>query len=80
MTTIELEIEEQTFEQIQRLADSRGCSWQELVKDLLRQAVPPDGTEGVFLGLFADEPELIDQVVEAAMRAREEQPLRQTSG
>jgi hypothetical protein len=28
------------------------------------------------LGLFRDEPELLDQIVEEAMRARETQPLR----
>lgn len=33
-----------------------------------------------FLGMFAHEPELIDQVIELAMRAREEHPLRQPGG
>ncbi len=73
MTTIQLEIEDQIFDQIRQLADARGCSWQDLVKNLLRQAAPHPATEDVFLGLFGDEPELIDQVVDAAMQAREEQ-------
>jgi hypothetical protein len=37
-------------------------------------------TDDVFLGMFAEEPELLDQVVESAMRAREEHPLRHSGG
>jgi len=80
MATIQLEIDDQTFEQIRRLAEAHGCTWQDLVKDLLQQAAPRPATEDVFLGLFGDEPELIDQIVDAAMKAREQQPLRQTGG
>jgi hypothetical protein len=80
MRTIQLEIEEETFERILRLADSRGCSWQEVVKDLLGQAQPSSSPEDGFLGLFQDEPDLIDEVVEEPMRAREQQPLRQPNG
>jgi hypothetical protein len=34
----------------------------------------------VFLGLFAQEPELLDQVVESVMQAREQHPLRPSGG
>ena len=34
------------------------------------------GDPGAILGLFADEPELMDEVSEAAMVARERDPLR----
>ena len=33
-----------------------------------------------FLGMFADEPELIDQMMGSIMTAREEHPLRQSNG
>ena len=33
-----------------------------------------------FLGMYEDEPELIDEIVEEAMRAREERSLRLPSG
>ena len=42
----------------------------ELLKGTTLPARPP------LLGLFADEPELMDQVVESAMRDREARPLR----
>jgi predicted DNA-binding antitoxin AbrB/MazE fold protein len=36
--------------------------------------------ENPSLGLFADEPELIDEIVEEAMRIRETRPLRSSGG
>lgn len=33
-----------------------------------------------FLGMCADEPELMDEITESIMQAREQHPLRQTSG
>ena len=47
------------------------------VVSLLREqpVVKPAATDEL-LGLFRDEPELLDQIVEEAMSARETQPLR----
>ncbi len=36
--------------------------------------------ENPLLGLFADEPELIDEIMEDAMRQRETRPLRSSGG
>ena len=74
MQTIEIKLDERTLERAQRLAQARQCSVQDLVKDLLARASDP------LVGMFADEPELIDEVVESAMRARENQPLRRAGG
>lgn len=35
---------------------------------------------GAIIGLFADEPELIDEVCESAMQSRERDPLRLADG
>lgn len=35
---------------------------------------------GAIIGLFADEPELIDAVCESAMQSRERDPMRLTDG
>ena len=53
----------------------------ELVVALLRQCPKRKGRASAeladaLLGLFRDEPELLDQIVEEAMSAREAQPLR----
>ena len=40
------------------------------------EAETAPGDPGVILGLFADAPELMDEVSEAAMVARERDPLR----
>jgi len=40
------------------------------------EAGTASGDPGTILGLFADEPELMDEINEAAMVARERDPLR----
>ena len=80
MERIELELDEQTLERARRLAKARRCTVEQLLKKLIEQldVVPP--TVDVFLGLFAQEPELVDQVVESVMQAREQHPMRQSGG
>ena len=80
METIQLQLDEQTLERARRLAESRGCTVAELVTELIEQLGAVEATRDVFLGMFAHEPDLMDQVVESAMRAREEHPLRSGSG
>ena len=53
---------------------------EQLLKELIEQLEVAPPTVDVFLGLFAQEPELIDQVVESVMQAREQHPLRQSGG
>ena len=80
MKTIEIELDEQTIERAQRLAAARGGSLHTLIKDLLEQAHESGTARQSAIGMFASEPELMDEVVESAMRAREERPLRRSGG
>jgi hypothetical protein len=81
MEKVELEIEERTLERARRLAASRHCSLGQLVSQALDQlGAPGHVTTNLVLGVFADEPELMDQVVESAMVAREQHPLRHAGG
>jgi len=80
MRTIELQIDEQTLERAQRLAESRRCTLEELIKEIIEQLGVAEAANDPFLGMFAHEPELIDQIIESAMKAREEHPMRQSSG
>lgn len=74
MKTIELQLDEETLERAQRLAEARRCTLEQLIKELLAPPAKPNGDP--FLGMWAAEPDLVDQVVEAALRAREAHPLR----
>jgi hypothetical protein len=44
----------------------------------LRNVTEPSADAPSLLGMFADEPELMDEVCNHAMRARERDPLRRT--
>lgn len=79
METIIVELDPQTSERARRLAQARGITIAALVKSLIAQLDSEKSAPDSLLGLFADEPTLLDQVVDQAMQARELQPLRLTS-
>jgi hypothetical protein len=78
--TLQLELDEQTADRVQRLAAERQITPEELIRDLVAQADEPAPVKDPFLGLLADEPELIEQIVEEAMTARERYPFRAPNG
>ncbi len=80
MKRIELDLDEETLERAQRLAAARQCSLEELIKDLLQQAEAHKPPQDPYLGMLADEPELVDHVLESVMKAREEHHLRTPRG
>ncbi len=59
-----------------RRAASRKCSLEELIKKSFEQMEISETAHDSFLGMFADEPELIDQMMASIMMARETHPLR----
>lgn len=84
MGTLVIELSADRLLQLQELANHAGVTPEELarisIEDLLsRQAAAfeRDGTSDLVLGAFADDPELIEQVTDDAMRAGEVQVLRQ---
>ncbi len=79
MEHIELLLDEDTVKRARKLAADRGCTLEQLIADLLKQAEFSLLTRDLYLGMFADEPELLDRVVESAMQAREDHPLRAAS-
>ena len=80
MKTIEIDLDDETLERARRTAETRGCSIEHLIEEMLRQMAKSETGSDPFLGMFADEPELLDEVVESAMRAREKHGLRQGGG
>lgn len=80
MTKIEVQLDEQTLARAMKLAESRHCTLDELIKDVIGNLEAFEIGDEPFLGMFADDPELIDQVMESVMMAREAHPLRQSNG
>jgi hypothetical protein len=80
MTKIEVQLDEQTLARAMKLAESRHCTLDELIKEMIENLEAFEAVDEPLLGMFADDPELIDQVMESAMMAREAHPLRQSNG
>ena len=80
METIELKLDEQTLERARQLAAARHVTLEELLKEALVRLNPPTAREDSVLGMFADEPELLDEIVEEAMQARERDSFRLNDG
>jgi hypothetical protein len=80
MEKIELQIDEQTLARALKLAASRHCTLEELIKEIIEQMGMSEVANAPFLGMFADEPDLMDRVIESTMTARESHPLRRSDG
>lgn len=80
METIELQLDEQTLEQARKLAAARHVSVEELLKEALGRLDVAPAADDPITGMFADEPELLDQIVEEAMQVRERDPFRLSDG
>jgi hypothetical protein len=80
LETIELQLDDETAERLWRLASTRRVTLMELLQEMIAQLGGTAAEADPLWGLFADDAELIDQVVEVAMQAREQRPLRAPRG
>ena len=80
MTIVELYLDDQTFERIKHLAARHHGTVETLIQDLVQRLVAIETTADPLLGMFAQEPDLMDAVSAAAMSARETDPLSLTGG
>lgn len=77
MTTEPTQVDARLLERARELAAARHCSVDELLQQALdRIECPTPGAKSV-LGLFADEPDLADKLMEDVYRTRELANLRQ---
>ncbi len=74
MERIELRLDEKVLARALKLAAVRQCSLEDLIREIIEQMEISETADDPFLGMFADEPELIDQVMESTMVAREARP------
>jgi hypothetical protein len=80
VTTIELQLDERTLERARNVATRRHSSLEALIAEIIDLLARIEDTEDPLLGMFSQEPDLIDQVLNSAMSARETHPLRVTNG
>ena len=80
METITLQLDPQTLARARQLAASRHCTVEELLQECMEYLGMTEAAGDPFLGMFAQEPAFLDQVVVSAMQAREAHPLRACDG
>lgn len=80
MSTDELHLDAQTLARAKLLAAEQSLSVEEFVAEAIRRYEVTSGVERApsasMIGLFADVPELVDQIVQEAYRDRESWPHR----
>jgi hypothetical protein len=80
METIALHLDPQTLARARQFAALRHRTLEELLTESIVFLGMAEAQHDPFLGMCADEPTLMDQVVASAMHARTEHPLRTCSG
>jgi hypothetical protein len=80
MKTIQVEVDDQIFERVQRLAEARHATLETFILEIIELMAGLETKPDPLWGMFGDEPELIDHVIESVMTAREQQPLRLPDG
>jgi len=70
MEKIEIELDKQTLEDAKLLAEVRQCTLPELMAEVIKRLGSAKVTKDPWMGLFVDEPELVDEIIEEAMKNR----------
>jgi macrodomain Ter protein organizer (MatP/YcbG family) len=70
MRTISVELEDQVLVDARRLADERGCTLSELLAQLICEHRNGDEDGRGVIGMFADIPDVMDEIVRDAYEAR----------
>ena len=80
METIQLQLNQQTVQQAKQVAQSRKLSLERLISEIIEKLAQITVSDDPLWGLFANEPELIDQIIESIMVSRESHALRISHG
>jgi hypothetical protein len=76
MATEPVEINPELLERARRLAEQSHRSIDDILQEALDRMERPSKPQGSIVGLFADEPELVDQILDDVYRTREQGQLR----
>jgi hypothetical protein len=77
---IELQLDEKILEKARWLAKSRHCDLSELIAHAIDKLAVVEAANYPLLGLFADDPESVDEMLEEVMKDRAAHPLNQRFG
>lgn len=80
MEKIELQLDEKTLQLARWLAKSRHCDLSELIAYAIDKLAVCEPPKDHLLGLFADDPESVDKMLEEVMKDRKAHPLNQRFG
>jgi predicted transcriptional regulator len=72
MATIPVRIDPKLLERVQQLAEKSHRSVDDILQEALDRLEHPTETRPSLVGLFADEPELVDQILDDVYRTREQ--------
>lgn len=78
--TIEIQLNERALARLKKIAEQKHVTIEKVLQDMIERLLEAQSSEDLVLGMFAQEPELMDDVVAEAMKARESDPLRQRDG
>ena len=71
MKVVEVRIAPELYHRAEALAAARQCSVEALLRCLIEQVIEAEAPADRTIGLFADEPDLIDNVLANALAERE---------
>jgi hypothetical protein len=78
--TVEIELNERTLMHLKRIARSRRMTIEMVLKAIIEREVEEETASNAILGMFSEEPDLMDTVAATAMETRTRDPLRQPNG
>lgn len=80
MKKIELQLDEKILEKARWYASSRNCKLSELIAYAIDKLAATEAANYPLLGLFADDPESVDEMLEEVIKDRAAHPLNQRFG
>ncbi len=80
MAKIEVELDDNILEQAQWMTKWQHCTLDELIAKALKQFAVAEAPNYPLLGLFADDPESVDEMLAEVMKDRAAHPLNQRFG
>lgn len=75
-TTIQLDLPLTTYQALQQVAETAHKTETELIVEAVQAYLQQEQARDSLLGLFANEPELVERVAEDALQSREQSTLR----
>ena len=80
MVKIEIELDEPTFWKARQMANQCNCTLQELIAKAVQKLAIAEPPKNRILGMFADDPESVDEMLEEVMKDRAAHRLNQKFG